>query len=158
MQGTLPEEQRLLQDVYTQANEPDGLHAVCHMTHGSDPAAQLRLYRQEGAWSNVLTASDALLRSLLCQPAHQSLHVNPCRHSAACLLSSWARLAALCTACQQSLCGAAPAVLPAVALLSTKHEPGSKQAQQNAAPACVDLKACLQGSSRSSWGLFAGPR
>ena len=58
----MPEEQLLLQDIYAQANEPDGLHAVCQMAHGTDPGVQLRLYRQDGAWADVLTASDAMLR------------------------------------------------------------------------------------------------
>ena len=66
VQGTVPQEQRLLQAVYAQVHEPDGLSAVCHMTYGADPGAQLRLYRQEGAWSNALTACDFLLRSARC--------------------------------------------------------------------------------------------
>ena len=45
-----------------QINEPDGLHAICHMSHGLDPLSQLRLYQQEGAWAAVLTTCDHQLR------------------------------------------------------------------------------------------------
>ena len=61
-QTSLPKEQQLLLGIYSQVNEPDGLHAICHMSHGLDPQSQLRLYQQEGAWAAVLTTCDHQLR------------------------------------------------------------------------------------------------